>query len=172
MKYHMRKFRQIRAGFTVVELLIYMGLLSILIVVLSQMFVTALNVQLESQATSSVDQDSTYVIARLSYDMQRADQIDIPASLGATTSELQLTIDGVSSSYQLNNGNLAVTRSGQTTQLNGYDSQFSSLSFQRLGNVGGENTIQVTGTVVSRTQANTLNETKDIQVTIGLRENN
>src|SRR3990172_6790072 len=57
----MLRIRNSRRGFTIIELILYMGMLSILLAVLSQIFVSILNVQLESQSSSSIEQDSRYI---------------------------------------------------------------------------------------------------------------
>ena len=79
-------------GFTLIELLVYMGIFSILLVVLTEMLVSILNLQLDSTATSSVDQDNRFIQQRLTYDIQRAksftvssDQKTLNLSVGTST---------------------------------------------------------------------------------------
>src|SRR3990167_7290655 len=71
------------SGFTIVELVIYMGLFSILLVVMTQLFISTLKVQLSSESTSNVEQDSRFILARMMFDTQNASDIVIPATLGA-----------------------------------------------------------------------------------------
>jgi len=73
---NLKKFiKKTQRGLTLVEMLLYMAVFSILLTVLLQIFFSALDVQLESKATSGVDQDGTYIMARLTYDIQRAQAV-------------------------------------------------------------------------------------------------
>jgi type II secretory pathway pseudopilin PulG len=159
-------------GFTITELLIYMGIFTILLVVLTEIFVTTLNVQLESEATSSVDQDSRFILSRLMYDIQRASRIDVPASLGSLPGDtLSLIIGGDTYTYALNNTDLELDRNGTANKLNSFDTTISNVVFQRLGNPGGVNSIKVGFTVSSKVQRASGPEIKNVQTMIGLRPN-
>ena len=161
-----------RTGFTLIELLIYMGILSILLAALSQIFGSIIDSQLESEATSSVQQDGRFIFSRLAYDINRAQDsagIIQPASLGATSTALQLNIDGVSYTYSLNGGNLELAEGAVTNALNSSETTVSNLSFTRLGNSGGKNTVQIEYTVTSKIIQPKGLETKDFQTTIGIR---
>src|SRR5260221_6706185 len=100
------------AGFTMVELLLYMGIFSILLVVLIQLFTSILSLHLEPQATSSVDQDGAAILSRLSYDIHKSASISSP-TIGSqcnwpTTSTCKLVVSNAT--YQLDgNGNLLLT---------------------------------------------------------------
>ncbi len=96
------KNTNLQKGFTIIELLLYMGIFSILLVVLMSLFTSILSVHTESQATSSIDQDGTFALARLAYDIHRSSAITLPA-LGASGSTLTLTISGVNDTYSIKN---------------------------------------------------------------------
>ena len=68
-----------RRGSTLIELLLYIGIFSILTAVLFQFFGTIIDTQLESQSTSSVLLDGQYALNRFNYDIKRADSIISPA---------------------------------------------------------------------------------------------
>jgi len=157
-------------GFTLVELLIYMGLLSIILVVLSQIFGSILDAQLESEATSSVHRDGRFILSKLTYDVHRANSIVLPASLGASSTSLQLDISGINT-YSLNNGNLELTDSLGTNNLNSGDTIVSNLTFTRIGNsvANAKNTVRIFYTVTSKVIRPKGLETKDFQTTIGIR---
>ena len=57
-----------KRAFTLVELLIYMALVGLFLVVLTNILVTILETQAESAAVSLVDIDGRYILARLAYD--------------------------------------------------------------------------------------------------------
>lgn len=156
-------------GTTLVELLLYIGMFLLLLGAMMQIFSSILDVQLESQASSSVTQDGRYILARFTYDMQNAQSISVPTSAGATTNSLQLVVNGATYTYALSNGNLQLTTTNGTSNINSFDTKVSNLSFQRLGNSGGKHTISMSFTLTSVTQRFEGAETKDFQETIGLR---
>ena len=83
-----------KKAFTLIELLIFMGILAALLGILSQILASALAVQVESQTASSVHSDGRYLLSRLTYDVRRASNITSPASAGLTSPTLTLTISG------------------------------------------------------------------------------
>lgn len=158
-------------GITVVELLLYMAILSVLLSILTSIFVQALDVQSESNATSSVEQDGNYILARLGYDIHRAQSINIPATNGTTDNNFQIVINGVNYTYNVDiNNNLILTNDLGVYNLNSYGSSASAFLVQRLGNVGGvENTLKVNFTITSRTKRVSGYEQRDFQTNLSLR---
>src|SRR3990172_1905169 len=88
-------YRRRRTGFTLIEIIIYMALLSIFLLTLTDIFVSILDVQLESDATSAVEQDGRFILSRISYYIPRATDISTPPQIGQTRSNLIMTIAGV-----------------------------------------------------------------------------
>ncbi|HSE61385.1 MAG TPA: type II secretion system protein [Candidatus Saccharimonadales bacterium] len=136
-------------GFTLAELLIVMGLMSMFMLVLTDVFTAAVTVRSESEATSAVANDGRFLLSRLSYDIECASSITTPASLGASGASLAMVIDGVTHTYALSGGNLQLTNNLGTNNLNGSETTISGLTFQRLGNAGGKDTIRLSLTVTS-----------------------
>ncbi len=161
---------QLKRGFTLIELLLTMGLMSILLLVLSQVFISILDLRLESEATDVVAQDGRYILSRLTYDLNRASAITIPATQGGTGSQLQITISGVAHTYDVSGGNLTITTGGNSDSLDGYGTTVSNVSFTRLGNVNGKNTAQISFRLTSTIDtAGTGTNTRDFQTTVGIR---
>ena len=158
-------------GFTLIELLIYMGLLSIILVVLSQIFGSILDAQLESEASSSVHRDGRFILSKLSHDIHKAQSIVDPAAIGEQSTDLQLTIDGINYTYSIYNGNLEVASGTETNNLNSGDTTVSDLTFTRIGNsvANAKNTVRITYTITSKIVRPKGVETKDFQTTIGIR---
>ena len=158
-------------GVTIVELLLYMAILSILLVILTNIFISALDVQTESNATSSVEQDGNYILARLSYDIHRAQSINIPATDGAIANNFQIVVGGINYTYSVNaNNNLVLTNNLGVNNLNNNGSGVSNFSVQRFGNVGGvEDTLRIDFTVTSRIKKNSGFETKNFDTNLSLR---
>lgn len=165
----MKKLR--KQGFTLVELLIYMGILSILLGILTNIFVSALDVQLESEATTSVAEDSNYILSKLTYDLHRAQSIAIPNTLGGTAGNFQIVIGGVNYTYNIDgNSNLVLTNNLGTNNLNGYDTSISNLSVTRLGNAGKiEDTLDISFDITSRVKRHKGFEAKNLKTNLSLR---
>lgn len=140
------------------------------LIVLTDVVSTTLNVQTESEATSSVSEDGRFLLARLDYDIQRATSITTPAALGGTGPSLVAVIGGVNNTYALVGGNLQLTNGTGTTNLNGSDSTISSLSFQKLGNSGGKETIRASYTVTSVAKTDQGQEARTFTTTFGRRQ--
>jgi hypothetical protein len=156
-------------GFTIMEMLIYGAILSTFLVVLSTMFSSVLESQLESEATAAVTQDSRYVFSRLSYDIGKASAILTPSNIGDQTSSLQLTINGSTYSYALNNGELVLTNSFGQNALTSSGTIVSGLTFKRLGLSGGKQSIRIGFTLTSKTNRISGPEVRTFQTTFALR---
>lgn len=159
-----------KKGFTIVELLLYMSLLAILLVVLTTLFAQILDTRLESEADSSVSSDGQFILSRFAYDIGRADALLIPALLGEQTNVLQLTISGVNYKYDVSSGNLMLTDAVGPGKLNSIDTHMSDVTFTRLGNPSGKNTIQIQFTLTSNVlRTSGRSDVENFQTTIGLR---
>lgn len=154
----------IQKGFSLVELIIYMGVLSMLIGVMSVLFSSILNTQLDSASTSSIDQDARYIQARMAYDMQRASSI-----VSVTANTLQVLANSINYTYSLDgSGNLQITDNTGSYQLNSVDTTVSGLSFQTISN-GSNDTVRVTYTITSDIQETSGQESRTVQTTLGLQ---
>lgn len=146
-----------------------MAMLSVLLVVLTGIFNSTLDVKLESESISNVEEDGRFITAKLIYDINRAESITLPANLGDTSSTLAITVDGVSETFSLTNGNMEITKNGILDVLNGFDTTVSNLSFQRLGKANGKNSIKIIFTVTSITQRAKGPEIKTFETTAAIR---
>lgn len=136
-------------GMTLIELLLYMGLLSIFLVILTDIFVSILEVGNESDSTSNVEQDGRFVLARLSFDIRRATTVTVPAQ-----DQLQLVISGTPYTYSFSGGNLKIDASDN---LNSSETTVTANSlnpiFQKISNPSGvEDTVKIELKVESRIQ--------------------
>jgi type II secretory pathway component PulJ len=160
-------FRQ--KGFTLVELLIYMGLLTIMMVIMTRIFTSILDVQLESEATSFIEEDSRYLFSRLAYDIHRATDIISPANPGEQTSSLLLNMSGVSYVYAINDNTLQLSNDVGAHALHSFGTRVSNFIVKRLGNMNGKNSVQINFTITSTTQRVSGSDSKNVQMTIALR---
>lgn len=156
-------------GFTIIEMVLYASLLSILLFILVSMLTVILDVRLESEATSSVEQDGRFIIARLAFDIHRASSIIVPSAVGAQESFLQISIDGVNYTYGLAAGNMSITNNNGTDVLNSINTTIPSLTFTRIGN-GAKDTIRANVALTSRTRRSGAGfEQRTFQTTLSLR---
>ncbi|HJZ05632.1 hypothetical protein A2634_05395 [Candidatus Amesbacteria bacterium RIFCSPHIGHO2_01_FULL_48_32] len=151
-----------KRAFTIVEILIYMGLMAGFLVILGSILISVLDVQLETQSVSAVEQDGRYIMARLAYDIHRASSISTPGTAGLTTNSLGLDIG----TYAVVSGNLQFA--GQN--LNSYDSQITGFTVTRLGTTTHPS-LQITLDLASRSsQITGVAKTKSYLSTVSLRD--
>lgn len=139
------KIKNKSQGFTLLELILYLGIFSILTVVLFQLFTSIIDTQLESQSTSSVLQDGQYILNRFNYDIKQTNNIISPP-IGSESATLQLIIGSDTYEYTLANGNITIATVGAeaSDQLNSINTNVSDLSFTHLGDTQGGNTDTIT----------------------------
>ena len=159
-----------RAGFTIVEILIFFGLTSIFLTVITDLFVSIFDVKRESEATSAVEQDGRFILARLIRDVSRATAVTTPASLGASGSSLVLTIGGAANTYAVSGGNLNLSNSAGVSRVNSSETAISAITFQRVGNALTNETVRVNFTIESVTKRNSGSEIRTFQTTVGRRQ--
>lgn len=168
----MKKFIQNNQGFTIIELIVYMGLFSILVGIITSVFVSLLNNQFTAETTANTDENGKYILARLTYDIAQSQNVVVPGAIGTQTNNLQLTINNINYSYSLDSsGNFQIkdiTDNLPSYNLNDYDATVSGLLFKKIGNTGGKSTIQINFSVVSNTVQKT-EQTKAYETTIGTR---
>lgn len=167
--YPFRFKRRLCPGFTLVEMLIYLGLLSIFLLLMVDLFVAILNIRSESEVNGAVEQDSSFILSRIQYDLARADSIQEPAALGVSGSRLRLTINGAAYIYDLTEGDLSLTDGTGIGNLNSSETSVSALSFLRTGNPGGKDLVRVSFTVSGKLLNARQNKSKIIQASLGTR---
>ena len=158
-----------KKGFTLIELSLFMGLFSIILLVLTTIFAELVQKQLEIQSMSAVEADKSYILSRLQYDIGRADSITIPANAGDSSPELALEIDGSTYTYQLSGLALVADDNGDVQRLNNVRTELSNLQFQRVENSGGVPTIAISMDIISAVQEASGQRSTTIDTTLGIR---
>lgn len=144
-----------KKGFTLIEFLVYMGLMSLFLIVLSNILSTSLETFTQSNQATLVDADSRYILNRLAYDVGHAATITTPATVGQTTNSLVLDVG----TYTNSGGNLLLG----IDRLNGFDSTIANFSVTRIGNGTGKDTVKISFDITSGSKTQTLS------TTLGLR---
>jgi len=132
-----------------VELLIYLGLATIMLIVLSELFVSILNESAETQNYSAVQTDGRYITARLRYSINNADSITTPANLGGTSNELTIVTGGNQFHYYVNGDKLYLNDGTGDYLMSNLDTKITELKFSRQGNVAGKPVISISFTASS-----------------------
>ena len=158
-----------QSGFTLVELLIYMGLLTILIVIFTQIFISIIENQLSSTNTSNVADDGRYIYSRFIYDVGRADSIIEPELFGSSSANLILVINGENHTYSTSSGNLVISNPSGTYNLNGYGSSISNLLFTKVGTDSAKDTVRINFTISGNITKEGIADEQNFQTTGGLR---
>jgi prepilin-type N-terminal cleavage/methylation domain-containing protein len=136
-----------KSGFTLVELLIVMGVMSILMVILFQVFGSILTMKLRSEATTAVAQDSRYLLTRLTYDISRASNITLPTALSSGSS-LGLLIQGSTYLYELDGVTLTLSIDGAAAEaVTSIGSKITSLNFTHFADMGTKKSVQINLTI-------------------------
>ena len=163
-------------GFTLIELTIYMGLVAIFLLFMSNVFVSIMSVKLETESKSPLYEDTNYIIGRLTYDMHRASRIIVPL-VGQSGPVVSLGIieNGTEHTYQYAlNGTVLTLSDGVTTdRLNANSINISQFTATRVGNSASipsaKDTLQILLTAASTNQFASGPKTITIQSTIGMR---
>lgn len=140
-------------GFTVVELIIYMALLSIFLLVLLDIFITTLNFKLQSEATSALNQDARSILGSLNYNIYNAGSASV-------LSGSKLSLDSGAKIYELSGQDLLLN----SIKLNGSDTKVDSISFIKVGS-----TIRISYTLESLILTQSGVKTQSVDTTLGLR---
>lgn len=158
---------KLQKGVTLIELLVYAGLLGLFLTVLSSIFVSIFKLQLTTQSTSSIAQDTRFIMARLGYDIENAKSITIPGTFGLSTNSLTLVDQNDDTLTYSVDVDGALTLNG--FRLNGLNTSISSITFQRIGTDPAKPTVQVLFTIESNIIEGDTPRSQDIQTTYGLR---
>ena len=160
-----------KKSFTIIESLIYIGILSIILMVFVELFTSLTRVRTENESTSNIQQDSSYLINKFTYDIHRAKDISLPLHPPDESNALSISIDGTTYSYTINGEqNLILSDGVDSYQLNGYDTSISEIIFTRLGQDDAHDVIKVNFTVTSRVRNPAGFESQSYETVIGLRE--
>ena len=169
MKKRSNQFQARQQGFTLVELLVYFGLFSILLVVINSLFITSLEQQTQDLARSALQQESEYILSKLKYDIYNADDVTFPANAGDQSQSLTLVKNGTTSTYALDNERLTKTSGVETWFLTSSRVDVSALQFQNQSGSDLSQTIGITVVINSDQEDARSSATRTISTTVTRR---
>lgn len=159
-----------KKAFTIIELLLYMGILSIILLVFIDLFISMSRLRTETEAVSNVQQDNNYLLNKFIYDIHQASSISVPALPAAQSSTLNLLINGTNYVYASQSGNLVLSDGINSFQMNGYDTTLTNLLFTRLGSGDSHDLIKINLSIRSRVKNQKGYETQSFETMVGMRE--
>jgi hypothetical protein len=137
-------------GTSLIEFLLYLALLSIILLVAVDLMLKTGEFGARAGSQTNIQRDAARILSRFAFDIRRASAITLPASLGQTSTSLELTVEGETHTYQLSGNNLDYQRevflptpSTQSANLNSNLTKINSISFQRLGGGSGKPTVKI-----------------------------
>jgi len=159
-----------KKGVTLIELVIYMSILSVLLLFFTDMFATLVNKQLETESLSNVQQDANYLLSKFTYDFEQASSIELPLVPGAPATSLRMKIDSVVYDYSVVLGNMVVEHAGVQEVLNSSETILSNPTFQRLGEGNARDVIHITFDISSKVKQQAGYDVTHFSTTLGIRE--
>ncbi len=151
-----------------IELILFMGLFSILIFVIADIFVASLNAKITGESTAYVVQDSRFILSKFANDLNNANSIVSPP-LGNSSSTLDFILYGQPEEYRLNNNNLELVIGSNAYVLNGQNTQLTSLTFQTIASQSAKTTVRINFTIQSKELVDGTTQVINSETTIGLR---
>lgn len=157
------------------ELLVYMGILPMLLITLASVFGTIVDTQLESEASSSIDKDGKYIMAKLAYDFKSANAADtanygiVSPSASSSGQVLKLKLNSFIYTYEASNSGSLQLTSPNLYDLTGSDSSISALMFRRLGPGNNTDTISMSFRLSSKIHRKGTQDYKDFQTTFSMQ---
>jgi type II secretory pathway pseudopilin PulG len=126
-----------RAGFTLLETLLFLGILSIMSVTIVMVFLSTQEARVRQKSIAAVEQSGTQVVELMTKNVRRAEQVLAPAS-GSTGSVLTLQM-ALNSEYptifsRVGSGNLLLVQRSLTSALLQSNLHISNLVFRNVNN--------------------------------------
>src|ERR1700759_2666671 len=87
--------RKERSAFTIIELLVFTGIFSIIMVAFITLLVTVTRVQTRQLSSSEVDQQSQFLLQQIQYYVEASSLIDAPPDTASTTLKLRMPISAI-----------------------------------------------------------------------------
>lgn len=106
-----------KKGFTIIEMLLYISLLTIFISLMVTIFVTIMKSQVRSSIVSENEYDSRYIIQRMFYDFNNSTNLDTTIARYAVNNDILLLDGSALNSPDTKVTNFSLTKIGDTAQV-------------------------------------------------------
>ncbi|OGM93720.1 hypothetical protein A2524_01295 [Candidatus Wolfebacteria bacterium RIFOXYD12_FULL_48_21] len=89
----------LRKGFSLLELLLYIAILAIIMTFITGAFFSINQGRARVEAATEVNSNMRFAVDKIAQDIKAASAVAVPATASATSTALQLTVDGTSVQY-------------------------------------------------------------------------
>lgn len=164
------KMKQLQKGFTLVEILIYTAIFTLLLFVVVQTLVSFVETQGELRSLRRVENSAVVFLDRISREIREAESVNVSGStLGTHPGKLSITKDSYTYLFEISNGvmNLSINSVDQGP-LTESEASIDSFIVNQFSN-GSEEIVQMRLTLSSG--QGKYNVTKDFNLSVGLENN-
>jgi len=137
-------------GFTIIELLIFSAIFSLMTVSFLTALVSAIQIQTKQNATSEVNQQSQLLLDTVQYYVQTASLVELPSDMATTTLKLRMSASSADPTYIYSANNLVYlkqTENGTAQSLTSGKVSVSNLTFTKRANNPGHDSVNVVFTI-------------------------
>lgn len=166
--------RRHQKGFSLLELLVYIGILALMSVILSTAFVSLTRGRAQSTARSDVESNARFVLERITQDISAASSVTSP-TLAAASSTLSIVSSGSTIVYDVAAGILRRTEgAGAAERLTSTAISVETPTFTRIENYNSTlaattTSVRVTMTIRATNAAGEGAYTTNLRTTVDLR---
>jgi len=139
-----------KSGFTIIELLIFSAIFSIMAISFLSVLVSSVQIQAKQNATAEVTQQSQLLLDSIQYYVQSASLVETPADAATTTLKLRMSSSTIDPTYIYLSGNtvyLQQTDSAAPQPLTSDKVSVSNLDFTKRANSPGHDSVSVGFTI-------------------------
>lgn len=135
----------IKKGFTLIETIIYMGLLAVILLIVTNLLIASSSFSQEETARLEIQKNGRFAVERIIRDLQASQTISIPSDSIPTGNLVISNPEQIT--YNISNNRLVRVDSTSTENVTDNQVKIDSLSFSRIENPGGNTTIKIDLTV-------------------------
>jgi len=145
----MKERHSSQRAFTIIELLLYTAIFTMVVLGFITLLVTTTSVQTSQLASSEVEQQSQFVLQQLQYYIGLSSLVDIPADTATSTLTLRMPTSSIDPTIiTLSNGAIFIQQGSNAQQaLTSNKVNVSSLTFTRRSNAPGHDSVSIGLTV-------------------------
>jgi type II secretory pathway pseudopilin PulG len=139
-----------RSGFTIIELLIFAALFSIIGVAFLSVLVSTIQVQTRQTAAAEVNQQTQFLLETIQRAVESSSGVEMSSNSASTTLKLRMSSSSTDPTYIYLSGTTAYlkqTDSGAVQQLTSDKVKVSNLTFTKRANPPGHDSVNVAFTV-------------------------